>query len=81
MTVIPVIIGDEVNKEHVKPVTDDEDRIVPVQPTDRPEEVTVVIVVQIDEAIKSTYPHTFLEFYRCACSTSALCYSVIHLFK
>ena len=60
MTVIPVIIGDEVNKEHVKPVTDDEDRIVPVQPTDRPEEVTVVIVVQIDEAIKSTYSHTFL---------------------
>ena len=60
MTVIPVIIGDEVNKEHVKPVTDDEDRIVPVQPTDRPEEVTVVIVVQIDEAIKSTCPHTFL---------------------
>ena len=60
MTVIPVIIGDEVNKEHVKPVTDDEDRIVPVQPTDRPEEVTVVIVVQIDEAIKSTYPDTFL---------------------
>lgn len=60
MTVIPVIIGDEVNKEHVKPVTDDEDRIVPVQPTDRPEEVTVVIVVQIDEAIKSTYPPTFL---------------------
>lgn len=60
MTVIPVIIGDEVNKEHVKPVTDDEDRIVPVQPTDRPEEVTVVIVVQIDKAIKSTYPHTFL---------------------
>lgn len=60
MTVIPVIIGDEVNKEHVKPVTDDEDRIVPVHPSDRPEEVTVVIVVQIDEAIKSTYPHTFL---------------------
>lgn len=60
MTVIPVIIGDEVNKEHVKPVTDDEDRIVPVQPSDRPEEVTVVIVVQIDEAIKSTYPQTFL---------------------
>ena len=51
---IPVIIGDEVNKQHVKPVTDDEDRIVPVKPTDKPEEVTVIVVVQIDKAIKST---------------------------
>lgn len=59
MTVIPVTIGDEVKKEHVKPVTDDEDRTVPVQPTDKPEEVTVVIVVQIDEAIKSTYCDAF----------------------
>ena len=52
ITVIPVIIGDEVNKEHVKPITDDEDRIVPVKPTDKPKDVTGTVDEQIKNAIK-----------------------------
>lgn len=52
ITVIPVIIGDEVNKEHVEPVTDDEDRIVPVKPTDKPKDVTDTVDEQIKKAIK-----------------------------
>ena len=52
ITVIPVIIGDKVNKEHVEPVTDDEDRIVPVKPTDKPEDVTDTVDEKIKEAIK-----------------------------
>lgn len=52
ITVIPVVIGDEVNKEHVKPVTDDEDRTVPVKPTDKPKEVTDTVDEQIKKAIK-----------------------------
>lgn len=54
ITVIPVIIGDEVNKEHVKPITDDEDRIAPVKPTDKPKDVTDTIDEQIKNAIKGT---------------------------
>lgn len=52
ITVIPVIIGDEVNKEHVDPITDDEDRIVPVKPTDKPKDVTSIMDEQIENAIK-----------------------------
>lgn len=52
ITVIPVIIGDEVNKEHVDPITDDEDRIVPVKPTDKPKDVTSTMDEQIENAIK-----------------------------
>ena len=52
ITVIPVIIGDEVNKEHVEPVTDDEDRIIPVKPTDKPKDVTDTVDEQITKAIK-----------------------------
>ena len=52
VTVIPVIIGDELNKEHVKPVTDDEDRTVPVKPTDKPKDVTDTVDEQIKKAIK-----------------------------
>ena len=55
VTVIPVIIGDEVNKEHVKPITDDEDRIAPVKPTDKPKDVTGNIDKQIKKAIKGTF--------------------------
>lgn len=57
ITVIPVIIGDEVNKEHVKPLTDDEDRIAPVKPTDKPKDVTNTIDEQIKKAIKGTLIH------------------------
>ena len=52
ITVIPVIIGGEVNKEHVKPITDDEDRIVPVKPTNKPKDVTGTVDEQIKNAIK-----------------------------
>ena len=52
VTVISVIIGSDVKKEDVKPVTDDEDRIVPVKPTDNPKEVTGSIDEQIKKAIK-----------------------------
>ena len=52
ITVIPVIIGDEVSKEHVRPITDDEDRIVPVKPTDKPKDVTGTVDEQIKNAIK-----------------------------
>ena len=55
VTVIPVIIGNEVTKEDVKPATDDEDRIVPVKPTDDPEDVTDTIDEQINKAIKSIF--------------------------
>ena len=55
VTVIPVIIGNEVTKEDVKPGTDDEDRIVPVKPTDDPKDVTDTIDEQIKKAIKGTY--------------------------
>ena len=57
ITVIPVIIGDEVNKEHVEPVTDDEDRIVPVKPTDKPKDVTDNVDEKIKEAIKGKMRH------------------------
>lgn len=52
VTIIPVIVGSDVKKEDVKPVTDDEDRIVPVKPTDNPKEVTESIDEQIEKAIK-----------------------------
>ena len=52
ITVITVIIGDEVSKEHVRPITDDEDRIVPVKPTDKPKDVTGTFDEQIKNAIK-----------------------------
>lgn len=51
---IPVIIGKNVRKEDVKPITDDEDRIVPVKPTDDPKNVTGIIDEQINNAIKGT---------------------------
>ena len=57
ITVIPIIIGNEVNKEHVKPVTDDEDRIVPVKPTDKPKDVTDNVDEKIKEAIKGKLHH------------------------
>jgi len=61
ITVIPVIIGNEVNKEHVKPVTDDEDRIVPVKPTDKPKDVTDSVDEKIKEAIKGKLHHAELQ--------------------
>ena len=56
ITVIPVIIGDEVNKEQVEPTTDDEDRIVPVKPTDKPKDVTSTVDEKIKTAIKGKLP-------------------------
>ena len=56
VTVIPVIIGNEVTKGDVKPTTDDEDRIVPAKPTDDPKDVTDTIDEQIKKAIKGTLP-------------------------
>ena len=52
MTNIPVIVGSDLKKRDVEPATDDEDRIVPVKPTDEPTDVAESIDEQIKKAIK-----------------------------
>lgn len=48
VVVIPVIIGDQVTPEDLKPITDDETRIQKVKPTDPPKD----IADKIDDALK-----------------------------
>ena len=52
VTVVPVIIGNEVGKEDVKPITDEGDRVVQVKPTEEPRETSKSIGAEVDKAVK-----------------------------
>ena len=52
VTIVPVIIGSDLKKEDIKPITDDEDRILPVKPTDKPKDVAENIDEQVKKAVK-----------------------------